>query len=269
MQVTGVDFSGSAEPGEDVWLTTGEWDGQRLRVTDARPATEAFDTGGRDAVLAGLRESVTDGGVTGLDFSFGLPCAVLPDVVDSWAQSLRWVHEREYEDALVAQADWKERARASDADGVELKRATDRQVGASSPYSFITRYQTFHGMRDLLWPLVEDEAVAVQPMVDREADATLCEVYPAGTLRALGLPDTKYKDDAKYPDAPAKRERILDGLVEWGAQVPSSIRARLLGDPEGDALDSLVAAVATARAVESAFEVATGRYDAVEGYIYV
>ena len=36
----------------------------------------------------------------------------------------------------------KERARASDADGVELKRRTDDAVGANSPYSFITYYRT-------------------------------------------------------------------------------------------------------------------------------
>jgi hypothetical protein len=268
VQVTGVDFSGSAEPGEDVWLTTGEWDGGRLRVTDARPASEAFDSSGRAAVLAGLRAFVREGDVTGLDFSFGLPRAVLPESVDSWAASLAWVREREYDDALAAQADWKDRARASDADGVELKRATDRPVGASSPYSFITRYQTFHGIRDVLWPLVHDGAVAVQPMVAGEG-STLVEAYPAGTLRALGLPDRKYKDDAKYPDGPEKREAILDGLVEWGAAVPDHIRGRLLGDREGDALDSLVAAVATARAVESGFVVEEARYDPVEGYIYV
>ncbi|MFC7225976.1 DUF429 domain-containing protein [Salinirubellus salinus] len=269
MQVTGVDFSGSAEPGEDVWLTTGEWDGQRLRVTDARPASEAFDASGRRAVLAGLRAFVREGDVTGLDFSFGLPRPVLPESVDSWAASLGWVREREYADALAAQADWKDRARASDADGVELKRATDRPVGASSPYSFITRYQTFHGMRDVLGPLVRDGAVSVQPMVDRDADATLCEIYPAGTLRDLGLPDTKYKDDANYPDGPERRERILDGLVACGVEVPDPIRERLLGDPEGDALDSLVATVATAWAVDSGFAVEEDRYDPVEGYIYV
>ena len=268
MQVHGIDFSGSTEPGEDVWLTTGEWDGHRLRVTDARPASEAFDASGREAVLAGLRAFVREGDVTGLDFSFGLPRVIPPESVDSWAESLRWVREQGYADALAAQADWKDRARASDADSVELKRATDSPVGASSPYSFITRYQTFHGMRDVLWPLVEDEAVAVQPMVDSDGP-TLVEAYPAGTLRALGLPDTKYKDDAKYPDAPAKRERILAGLVEWGAEVPASIRGRLLGDPDGDALDSLVAAVATARAVASGFAVDGERYEPVEGYIYV
>ena len=269
MQVHGVDFSGSAEPGEDVWLTTGEWDGHRLRVTDARPASEAFDASGREAVLAGLREFVAEGGVTGLDFSFGLPRPVLPESVETWAGSLRWVHDREYADALAAQADWKDRARASDADGVELKRATDRPVGASSPYSFITRYQTFHGMRDLLWPLVSDGRVSVEPVASTEADATLCEIYPAGTLRALSLPDRKYKDDARYPDGPAKRETILEGLVEWGAEVPESLRERLLGDREGDALDSLVATVATAQAVEWGFAVETERYDPVEGYIYV
>jgi hypothetical protein len=47
------------------------------------------------------------------------------------------------------------------------------------------------------------------------------------------------------------------------------VREQCLGDPEGDALDSLIACVATARAVESGFVVEADRYDPLEGYIYV
>jgi hypothetical protein len=268
MQITGVDFSGSADPGEDIWLTTGEWDGERLQVTDARSAREAFDVSGRRSILSGLCDFLSQGGVTGLDFSFGLPRAILPEPVDSWVASLDWVSECGYADALEAQTDWKNRARASNVNGVELKRATDRPVGASSPYSFITRYQTFHGVRDVLRPLVSAGSVAVQPMLSG-SNATVLEIYPAGTLRALDLPDTKYKDDASYPDGPAKREVILNGLIQWGAEVPSPIREQLLDDPGGDALDSLVGAIAAARAVADGFETETERYDPLEGYIYV
>lgn len=265
--VHGVDFSGAAEPGESVWLTTGAWDGDRLRVTRARSATEAFGAGDRETVFAGLRRFVRAGDVTGLDVSFGLPRAVLPEDVGTWVESIRWVAETYGEgDALSAQAAWKDRARESEADGVELKRATDAPVGASSPYSFITRYQTFHALRDLFAPVLDE--VAVEPMVPGEGPI-LVETYPAGTLRELGLPDRKYKDDRKYEDGPERRKRILDGLVGWGVDLPDGARGRYLGDPEGDALDSLVACVATARAVEARFAVDEERYDPVEGYIYV
>ena len=268
MRLHGVDFSGASDPGESVWLTTAEPTSDGIEVIDCRSAREAFGATGRDEVLAALRSFPGEDDVMGVDASFGLPRPVLPDRVaasDDWREAVRWVAE-EYADgdALGAQADWKDRARASDADGVELKRRTDGPTGANSPYSFITRYQTFHAMRDLLAPVLD--SVSVEPMVAGDGP-TLIEVYPAATLRDLGLPDRKYKEPGT--EARAKRERILVGLCEWGVELPDSFEERVLGDTDGDALDSLLAAVATARAVESGFVVEEGRYDPVEGYIYV
>jgi len=206
--------------------------------------------------------------VVGVDASFGLPRPVLPDRIaatDDWQESVRWVAEAYADvDALAAQADWKDHARESDADGVELKRRTDGPTGANSPYSFITRYQTFHAMRDLLAPVLD--SVSVEPMVSGDGP-TLIEVYPAATLRDLDLPDRKYKEPGA--ESREKRERILAGLCEWGVALPGKFEERILGDADGDALDSLVAAVATVRAVESGFAVEEGRYDPVEGYIYL
>ena len=268
MRLHGVDFSGASEPGESIWITTAEPTNDGIEVTGCRSAREAFDATGRDDVLAALRSFPDDGEVMGVDASFGLPRSVLPDRVaasDDWRETIRWA-AAEYADgdALAAQADWKDRARESDADGVELKRRTDGPTGANSPYSFITRYQTFHAMRDLLAPVLD--SVSVEPMIPRDGP-TLIEVYPAATLRSLGLPDRKYPEPGA--ESREKRERILAGLCEWGVALPGEFEERILGDADGDALDSLVAAVATVRAVESGFAVEEGRYDPVEGYIYV
>ncbi len=303
VRVHGVDFSGSAEPGDDIWLVSGWCPGAEgrtasesaregssapgagddidLRVTDARPASEAFGVTAREPVLRHLREFVTGAApdatptqVTGLDCSFGLPRPVLPSedtASDDWRATLDWVHETFVsDDGRSFQSALKERARASDAEGVELKRSTDGPTGASSPYSFITRYQTLHGLRDVLRPLVERGAVAIPPMVPRDGERpSLVEVYPAGTLRDQGLPDRKYKDDRTYPDAPARRERILDGLLDRGVRLEGVPRERLLADSGGDALDALVGAVAVARNARTGFATAPERYDPVEGYIYV
>jgi hypothetical protein len=296
VHVHGVDFSGSAEPGADIWLVSGECPAEgtaggdgvttkngdlELRVTAARPASEAFDATDREPVLDGLRrflrgehEAATARQVTGLDCSFGLPATVVPDEVagtGDWAAALAWVREAFADaDGRSFQTALKERARASDADGVELKRATDGPTGASSPYSFITRYQTLHGLRDLLGPLVERDAVAVPPMVPSDSvdGPSLVEVYPAATLRDLGLPDRKYKDD-RYPEARDRRERILDGLLARGVRLDGVSRERLLADSGGDALDALVGAVAVARNLPTDLAVDRTRYDPVEGYIYV
>ncbi|MEF8841474.1 MAG: DUF429 domain-containing protein [Haloarculaceae archaeon] len=271
MGLHGVDFSGASEPGESVWLTTAEPTDDGVEVTACRSAREAFGVSDRDEVLASLRSFPEEGDVMGVDASFGLPRPVLPERVaasDDWREAVRWVAgEYADADALAAQADWKDRARASEADGIELKRRTDGSTGANSPYSFITRYQTFHAMRDLLAPVLD--SVSVPPMIPGDdRGPTLIEVYPAATLRSLGVPDRKYKDSSD-PRARERRERILAGLCEWGVTLPERFEERVLGDADGDALDSLVAAVATARAVESRFAVEDGRYDPVEGYIYV
>jgi hypothetical protein len=283
VRVHGIDFSGSAAPGEDIWLVSGEVADDHLRVTDARPASEAFDGEGRRAVLRDLRaflagDTPDGGGIAGLDCSLGLPRAVLPDEVagGDWRAVRDWVADRFADaDGRSFQSALKERARASDVDGVELKRATDGPTGASSPYSFITRYQTLHGLRDVLAPLVRADRVAVPPMLpggwdDGERDRpAVVEVYPAATLRALDLPDRKYKDDGNYPEGPARRERILDGLVDWGVRLDGVPRGRLLSDAGGDALDGLVAAVAVARAAAADLCADEARYDPLEGYIYV
>jgi hypothetical protein len=270
MRLHGVDFSGASEPGERVWLTTAEPTGGGLRVTGCRSAREAFGATARADVLAALRSFPAEDEAMGVDASFGLPRPVLPDRLaasDDWREAVRWVAEAYADaDALAAQADWKARARASDADGVELKRRTDGPIGANSPYSFITRYGTFHAMRDLLAPVLD--SMSVPPMVPGDGRGpTLLEVYPAGTLRDIGLPDRTYKEPGS--EAREKRERILAGLREWGVTLPEAFEDRVLDDADGDALDSLVAAVATARAVDSGFAVEEDRYDPVEGYIYV
>ncbi|WP_276260995.1 DUF429 domain-containing protein [Haloglomus litoreum] len=285
MHVHGVDFSGSAEPGEDIWLVSGRCPGSpsadgdlELRVTAARPASEAFDATGREPVLEGLRRflrgehgGATARQVTGLDCSFGLPATVLPDEVTAtgdWRAALEWVRETFADaDGRSFQSALKERARGSDADGVELKRATDGPTGASSPYSFITRYQTLHGLRDLVGPLVERDAVAVRPMIPDVADPSLVEVYPAATLRDLGLPDRKYKGD-QYPGARTRRERILDGVLDRGVTLEGVSRERILADSGGDALDALVGAVAVARNLPD-LAIDRARCDPIEGYIYV
>jgi hypothetical protein len=241
-------------------------------VTACRSARTAFGATGRVDVLRALRRWVAEAdGTVGLDVSFGLPRPLLP-AVDDWSATLAWV-AREFHgaDGKEMQAALKRRARASDADGVELKRATDGPTGASSPYSFITRYQTLHALRDLLVPLVLSGRVRVPPMVplpDEPSRTRLCEVYPASTLRALALPDERYKGGT-HDGERARRDTIVDGLRAWGVELDDATAATLVAEGGGDALDSVVAAVAVARAHESEFAVDASRYDPLEGYIYV
>jgi len=270
MNVRGVDFSGSATPGHDVWLADGELDGNALEVTACRPAAEAFDATAREPVLDALRTSLRNhGGTTGLDVSFGLPAGVLPPCAESWVESVEWFAD-EFRDADAdgMREALKQRARTSDAGGVELKRRTDDAVRANSPYSFITHYQTLYGLRDVVAPLVADGAVSVPPM-QPAGGTNVVETYPAGTLRRLGTVDEGYKEDTDA--AAAARAEILAALEAApvvGVDVDEGVRERALADDGGDALDSVVATVAAARAVLRDFD-PSDEFDDREGCIYV
>ena len=271
MQIRGIDFSGAQRPGDDIWIAEGHLEGGTLRIERCQSARERFGETGREAILRALRETLgRAAGTTGLDFSFGVPAALLPDDVEAWADATRWFATAFADaDATGMRERLKSAARSLPGDGVELKRRTDETVGASSPYSFITYYQTLYGIRDVLAPLVGAEAAAVPPF-DSPSHRNVIEIYPAGTLRRLGTADTEYKDGA--PDADRRRKRIVDRLADsshdLSVDLPVTVRETTLEESGGDALDSVVAAVATARAVDSGFE-PDRPFDAREGHIYV
>ncbi|CCQ36611.1 uncharacterized protein Nmlp_2444 [Natronomonas moolapensis 8.8.11] len=272
MNIRGVDFSGGRRPGEDIWITSGRLEADRLCIERCQSAAERFDETGRGPILRALRRTLgRSDGVTGLDVSFGLPAELLPDRIEGWHGATRWFATAFADaDASAMRERLKSAARSLPGERIELKRRTDRTVGASSPYSFITYYQTLYGIREVLAPLVEAGSVSVPPM-DAPGERNAIEVYPAGTLRRLGTVDTEYKNGAD--GAAAKRREILDRLSapdagESAVELPEPVRETATDEPGGDALDSVVAAVSAARAARSGF--GTDRpYDDREGFIYV
>jgi len=232
----------------------------------------AIRGGGAGAVLRALRRLLEQStGATGLDFSFGLPAALLPERIDSWVAATRWFAAAFDDEEPPGMRDrLKSAARSRPGSGVELKRRTDRTVGANSPYSFITYYQTLYGIRDVLAPLVDSGAITVPPF-EPAGPRCVVEIYPAGTLRRLEAVDTNYKNGSA--GATERRERIVERLTapepgDVSVDIPRTVRNTVIEESGGDALDSVVAAVATARAAESGFE--TKRpFDGREGYIYV
>ncbi|PSQ32500.1 hypothetical protein BRD05_10065 [Halobacteriales archaeon QS_9_70_65] len=105
----------------------------------------------------------------------------------------------------------------------------------------------------------------MQPAGER----TVLEVYPAGTLRRLETVDEGYKEPTD--EAAAARAEILAALEtasDLDVAVAEPVRERAVADDGGDALDSVVAAVAAARAAAREFEPPTP-FDPREGCIYV
>jgi hypothetical protein len=302
--VYGVDFgAGKRDAGTNTWIARGRVDGDGLRVTHCETVESAFegDPKRRNEALPALVEFLsgegtweTDDGdeygvegdaAVGLDFPFGLPAAVLGDEFENWAAFLEafpgglppaegWDGDDVVEpDGLST---WgSQRARENDdVDCVHCKRETDATVGAQPPYGIVGKYITYYGIDSVLSE-VHGEATFAPMGTDGETTSGegpfVLEVYPAGTLDRLGLCREGYKGRGTAEQR--RRERNLDGLEEYadGVEINDPVVEEAQDDPGGDALDALVAAVATYRATRSpaALGPDEDHYDPVEGYIYV
>jgi hypothetical protein len=241
VRVHGMDFSGAADAGRRIWVASGEIEGNGTRIDACRRA-EALPEGGREreAALAALRAFIAaeSASVFGCDFPFTLPIALAPD--NSWEAFALALGGR-YADALsFRRACWEA------AGGRELWRQTDRETKTPFPATNLRICrQTFHGIRDLLAPLVRAARASVLPMQPALPDrAWLLEVCPAGTLKQRGL-YIPYKGSA--PARQDARARILAALEACGLRLAApELRTTLLDDPGGDALDAVVAAVTAA-----------------------
>ena len=133
------------------------------------------------------------------------------------------------------------------AGGVELKRRTDRECHTPfSAYNLRLFKQTFYGIRDVLSPLVERGTARVLPMQKpAPGKPSVFEICPASTLRIEGL-SLSYKGAS--PEHLEGRRLILKSL---GPQVvvPGDIAQKAFDDHKGDAIDSIIAALAAPRAL--------------------
>jgi len=267
----GVDFSGARDAGDHIWVSTVDLTADEPTVLDCQPATDALEahyrgapTAERDATLAALASFVASrsaDSVIGFDFPFSVPEQVARGALgaETWPGVVDAVAACGSADAYAeACAEW---AREH-TDRTYLKRDTDAARGALSPYHFFVNAQAYHGMADVLTAVRGDATVV--PFDPRDAGPVVAEVYPAATLDALGRHREGYKGNSDTERR--RREQNLTGILDHtSASVRSAVRERVVADAGGDALDSLVAAVAAARNV-GAFDYGTG---GVEGRIYV
>lgn len=217
-RVYGVDFSAAArDAGRNVWIAAGvpTAGGDRLVVDTLEPAVDFFegDPTAREETLERLRTFIADEerAAFGLDFPFG----VASEVTDAteWTEFVTRFPEsldvdvsasgdeeaarpaKRFYDAMAAAYEDATAAAARDVDAVGL-----------SPVDWRMKELTFHGIRDVLRPLVagegietaSDEAatsdvavVPMQPVADRSVVAF--ETYPSEVFRELGANPDGYK----------------------------------------------------------------------------
>ena len=270
--VYGIDFSGARDAGKKVWIAGGVAEGGCLRVEQCAPAAEWLGVGpDRDRCLVALSAFVAQDpeAVFGLDFPFGLPHQLVPD--RTWEEFVLAFGSR-YNDPDHFSDLCREATAERWPGRKEIRRTTDKEANTPmSPYNRRIKYQTFHGIRDVLAPLVRDGAASVIPMQREVAGRPLVlEICPSSTLQDRGLPHQGYK--GRRHEHRTVRDLIITRLEGAGQLAPldPAIRTHVLDDTDGDALDSIVAAVATARVVSNPDTLYPRGADyAIEGYVYV
>jgi hypothetical protein len=258
-RIFGVDFSGAAKAGNLIWLAEAEPAAKGLAIISCRRAADL--PGGaadRGAALAALRDFIaaTPDAIFGCDFPFSLPKKLIKD--RNWEAFLDGFN---YRDADA----FREHCRQQTG-GAEPKRETDKESGTPwCAFNIRLRHQTFHGLGTLLRPLVLAGQAVVLPMQQPRADRPwLIETCPASLLKAIG-----HRPPYKGRKRRDVRSTLVSELVGRGLfrPLPPDIHRTVIENTGGDALDSILAAVATAAALKR-IDAGLSDGDALEGWVY-
>ena len=245
VRIFGVDFSGAVDAGRKIWIAAGRLADERLVIEDCYcGAALPHSTPDRARCLAALQAFIasTEHAVFGLDFPLSLPRTLMAE--PTWEQFIRSFPGR-----YGTPQQFRQKCRQA-AQGRELKRVTDVETRTPfSPYNLRLYRQTYYGLRDVVNPLVQSGSVCVLPLQRPRARLPwLIEICPASTLKQMNL-YVAYK--GRSAEHRAARSRLLRAIEKSGSlSMPPPIRSRVIDDPEGDALDSVIGAWATHRAWE-------------------
>ena len=268
-RVFGIDFSGGAKAGNKIWIASGWREDAGLTIdTCGRAADLPNSDRSLAASLAALRRVIESSpeAVFGFDFPFGLPLKL--------CRTTTWEAEiLSFPDAFPSAAAFRQNCRDR-CQGKEMRRTTDRETETPfSPYNLRMFRQTDAGIRLLLAPLVAARKVSAPPMMPiGPGRAVVIEVCPASTLKRLGLYDSFRGYKGRSENSAAKRRSLLatlqstQGLHLSDQTLPEKIEA----DSEGDALDSVVAALAASRAARQirSLEATNNPAYRMEGLVY-
>ncbi len=264
--VHGIDFSGGRSAGNNSWIASGALESGSLKIDNCRTGSSLPNSSTqREPFLDALRDWIAEqeSCAIGLDFPFGLPATLVDE--DNWHDFVVNFSKRHQD------ADAFRMACQRASPGAELKRETDEVNDTPfSPYNLRMYKQTYHGIADLLSPLVQDEEICVLPMMEpEEGKPWVLEVCPGSTMRAQGH-KVSYKGTTQ--EHRAARTRILKNLQGSGTLTirAQGVLSNVLRDGGGDALDAVISAYATTGAVLDPDKLLPGEFDGaqVEGHVY-
>ncbi|MEO1524840.1 MAG: DUF429 domain-containing protein [Planctomycetota bacterium] len=254
--VFGVDFSGAAESGRNAWLAEltspqpldPENGDAKLQLTALAPLESLTGSPARADVNAFLVRRIRESEASfwGFDFPFGLPIEL---ALGDWEHQLDLVtaydgNAKDFGRMLVETTEHRLGTK-------HVRRTTDKETQTPFDcYHYRIIYQTFHGMRDVLAPIRNGDAVCVLPfqyekLSGQKPDTVVVEACPSSTLKRLGLPHQNYKQSGnKPPEENHKRTRraILKTLTRF-VEISPHRRRIIMNNPGGDALDAVLAGV--------------------------
>jgi hypothetical protein len=266
--VYGIDFSGAQDAGRKIWVARGAAQEGSVSVDACFQGAKLSTRGsGRDPCLEALREFIAgcNDGAIGLDFPFSLPKELISE--SSWEEFIESFLEH------YADPETFRKACSSASAGKELRRKTD-QEGATpfSPYNLRLFRQTFFGISWVLRPLVLEDRARVVPMQKpAPGKPWILEICPASTLKRLGL-YTKYRYKGKTEEHDRARKALLAEIKELGPVRFRNVTCeeRIVEDRAGDALDSVIAALAVLRALDKPGRFSLSEWNdySIEGYVF-
>lgn len=260
--IVGIDFSGAQDAGRHIWIAEGTVSSGELSILQCNRASDIFGRSDKTLVFEELVDWIESLATTtvGIDFPFGVP-EVIASVMfeaNSWSgfvDSQLW-------SGLTPD---RFRQQCKNLSNSEV-RDTDALHRADCPHDLRIYKQTFHGIRDILKPLL-DRDVSVAPMVNN-GNPTVLETYPAATLaREDDLFAASYKNDRSSRNRMAQNVQALSGLQDLNiSAIPNN---KIIDNQRGDALDSIIAALATFRAGSNSNPFWVNPQTPIEGHIYV
>jgi hypothetical protein len=245
-RVLGVDFSGASDAGRKIWIAECKRGrGNRLTLVDLRRACD-LPNGGVDpaTAIAALAEQIVKepDTIAGCDFPFSLPKLHIGTA--GW-MPFASAFLRRFPDP-DAFRDWAMRR----ADGREIRRPCDREAKTPfNSYNLRIYRQTWCGIAYLLNPLAISGRAVVHPHqpLPTKPRPIVVEACPACLLKRIHFYPSYKGRTGKHR---LERRGILQKLVSLGlltAPLPA-IERMLLDNTGGDALDAVIAAIATAHA---------------------
>ena len=263
--IHGVDFSSAKDAGKKIWITRGIIEEDMLLIKECFKAEDLPGSGrDRESSLTALKEFISEqkDSIFGLDFPFGIPRVLVKE--ESWEKFVL-----SFQTTYTSPGEFRKECTLASG-GIELKRFTDFKAKTPfSPYNLRLYRQTYFGIRDVLGPLSRHKTVCVLPMQKPLPDrAWILEICPASTLKREKL-SISYK--GRGEEHRTTRVRILDSIEKTGVLKikGSSLRVTIVDNPGGDALDSVIAAFATFRALRSRLIFDKNSPYALEGWVYV